>query len=101
MGNISYLSYDEQRTVADCMEKYFVKPSLSQAVRLKRMKQAETLTLAIIDSILAEEKKPPKSVATSGGHYRKFFPPDYSPKDIEKVIVGLLKDWRAAQKAVK
>jgi ParB family chromosome partitioning protein len=65
------------------------------------MKQAETLTLAVIDSVLAEEKKSPKSTTTSGGHYRKFFPPDYSPKEIEKVIVGLLKDWRAAQKATK
>jgi ParB family chromosome partitioning protein len=83
------------------MEKYFIKPSLSQAVRLRRMKKAETLTLEVIDSVLAEEKKPPKSAKTSGGHYRKFFPPDYSPKQIEKVIVGLLKDWRAAQKATK
>jgi ParB family chromosome partitioning protein len=36
---LSYLSYDEQHIVADCMAKYEVKPSLSQAVRLQKMKQ--------------------------------------------------------------
>jgi ParB family chromosome partitioning protein len=56
---LSYLSYDEQRIVAEGMEKYDVKPSLSQAVRFKKMKQDGTLTAVIIDSILAEEKKPP------------------------------------------
>jgi ParB family chromosome partitioning protein len=67
---LSYLSFDEQRAVSDCMEKYVIKPSLSQAVRFKRMKQAGTLTLAVIDSVLAEEKKPPRTTPTSGAHYR-------------------------------
>jgi ParB family chromosome partitioning protein len=63
------------------------------------MKQAGTLTLEIIDTILSEEKKPPHTTPTNGTHYRKFFPPDYSPKQIETVIIGLLKDWKAAQTA--
>jgi hypothetical protein len=49
---LSYLSFDEQTAVVDCMDKYVVKPSLSQAVRLKKMKQAGTLTLEVIDTIL-------------------------------------------------
>jgi ParB family chromosome partitioning protein len=94
---LSYLSFEEQTAVVDCMDKYAVKPSLSQAVRFKRMKQAGTLTAAVIDAVLSEEKKPPHTAPTAGTHYRKFFPPDYSPKQIEAVIVGLLKDWKAAQ----
>jgi ParB family chromosome partitioning protein len=80
------------------MAKYEVKPSLSQAVRLKKMNHAGTLTAAVIDSMLSEEKKPPPAAPTSGARYRKFFPPDYSPKQIETVIVGLLRDWQAAQR---
>jgi ParB family chromosome partitioning protein len=80
------------------MAKYEVKPSLSQAVRFKKMNRAGTLTAAVIDSVLSEEKKPPSAAPTVGTHYRRFFPPDYSPKQIETVIVGLLRDWQAAQR---
>jgi ParB family chromosome partitioning protein len=92
---ISFLSYEEQRIVAECMARHEVKPSLSQAVRLKKMKQAGTLRSEAIDSILAEEKKTDRTAPTSGAHYRKFFPPDYSAKQIETVIIGLLKEWKA------
>jgi ParB family chromosome partitioning protein len=92
---LSYLSYEEQRTVAECMAKYEVKPSLSQAVRLKKMNRAGTLTVDVTDAVLSEEKKSPRTTPTNGAHYRKFFPPDYSPKQIEAVIVGLLKEWKA------
>ena len=57
------------------------------------MKQAETLTADVIDAALSEEKKPTRDGSTP--HYRKFFPPDYSPKQIETVIVRLLKEWKA------
>jgi ParB family chromosome partitioning protein len=66
------------------MEKYVIKPSLSGG-SIQANETAGTLTLAVIDSVLAEEKKPPKTTPTSGAHYRKFFPPDYSPKQIETV----------------
>jgi ParB family chromosome partitioning protein len=92
---LSYLSYEEQRIVVECMEKYDVKPSLSQAVRFKKMKQDGTLTAEIIDSILAEEKKPPQSAERGSARFRRYFPPDYSMKQIETVIVGLLKEWKA------
>jgi ParB family chromosome partitioning protein len=97
---LSYLSFDEQHIVADCMTRHEIKPSLSQAVRLKKMKQAGTLTAEVIDKVLSEEKKPETASPTSSAHYRKFFPPEYSPKQIEAVIVGLLRDWRAAQTGV-
>jgi ParB family chromosome partitioning protein len=93
---LSYLTIPEQTAVAEAMVKYDVKPSLSQAVRLKKLRQAGTLTLELIDSILAEEKKPPKREATGSMRFRKFFPPDYSPKQIEAVIIGLLTDWKKA-----
>jgi ParB family chromosome partitioning protein len=93
---LSYLTIPEQAAVAEAMAKYDVKPSLSQAVRLKKLRQAGTLTFELIDGILAEEKKPPKREPTSSMRFRKFFPPDYSPKQIESVIIGLLTDWKKA-----
>jgi len=49
---LSYLSQAEQMAVASAMDKYEIKPSLSQAVRLIKLKQAERLTSDIIDSVL-------------------------------------------------
>jgi ParB family chromosome partitioning protein len=96
---LTYLTYDEQFIVADAMARYGVKPSLSQAVRLKKMKQAETLTDVAIDKVLSEEKESPVSEAKITLHYRKYFPPEYSPKQVEEVIIALLKDWRKTQMA--
>ena len=92
---LSHLSQIEQQAVAEAMDKYTVKPSLSQAVRLKKLKQAGKLTLDMIDRMLSEEKKPPKSEPTGPMRFRKYFPPDYSPKQMENVIVDLLTEWRA------
>jgi ParB family chromosome partitioning protein len=55
---LSHLSYDEQHAVVECMSKYAIKPSLSQAVRLKKLNLSGELTPELIDSILSEVKKP-------------------------------------------
>ena len=92
---LTYLDYKEQFTVADAMAKHDVKPSLSQAVRFKKMKQAGTLTADVINEVLSEAKESPVSETKITLHYRKFFPPEYSPKQIEAVIIELLTDWKA------
>ena len=93
---LSYLSIPEQTAVANAMELYEIKPSLSQAVRFKKMKQDGTLTVEVIDRVLSEEKKPPKGEPGGTLKFRKFFPADYSPKQIEAVIIRLLTDWKAS-----
>jgi ParB family chromosome partitioning protein len=92
---LSYLSRTEQAAVVAAMAKHEIKPSLSQAVRLKKLKQNGTLTPELIDGVLAENKKPSQGEPTGAMKFRKFFPPDYSPKQIETVIFGLLRDWKA------
>jgi len=93
---LSYLTQKEQLAVAEAMEKHLIKPSLSQAVRLKRMSQAGTLTITEIDKILSEEKKLPKDKPVSSVRFRKYFPPEYSQKQMDTVIIELLTDWKAS-----
>jgi ParB family chromosome partitioning protein len=91
---LSYLSRTEQAAVVDAMAEYDCKPSLSQAVRLKKISQAGELTADAIREVLSENKKPaekPKGAA----QYREYFPPDYSPEQMESVIVDLLTRWKA------
>jgi ParB family chromosome partitioning protein len=84
------------------MAQYDCKPSLSQAVRLKKMKRAGTLTEEIIGNVLAEEKKlaqdglAPQGEEHGSARFRLYFPPEYSMKQIETVIIGLLKEWKTA-----
>ena len=70
---LSYLSRQEQTAVVDAMAAHEVKPSLSQAVRLKSLKKDGSLTRDIIDSILAETKKPQKGGQSDSIRYRDFF----------------------------
>ena len=58
-AELSYLTKTEQTAVADAMDKYDVKPSLSQSQRLKKLSLAGELTLETMDEILSEEKKLP------------------------------------------
>ena len=92
---LSYLSRQEQAILAEAMTKYETKPSLSQAVRLKKLNKEGKLTSELIDTILSETKKPPKNEPASTMRFRKYFPPDYSQKQIDNVIIELLKDWKA------
>ena len=92
---LSYLTVAEQTAVAEAMDKCDVKPSLSQAVRLKKLRQAGTLTLEAINEILSEEKKPPRNEPKGALRFRKYFPPDYSREQMEAVIIDLLTDWQA------
>jgi ParB family chromosome partitioning protein len=92
---LSYLSVQEQTAVVDAMERHETKPSLSQAVRLKKMKKDNKLTAEIIDAVLSEVKKPTESKESENAKYRKFFPSDYSQKQIDGIIIGLLEEWKA------
>jgi ParB family chromosome partitioning protein len=98
---LSYLSQAEQTAVAKAMENHATKPSLSQAVRLKKLKQSGELTIELIDIILAEVKKPAPGEPKGSERYRRFFPPDYSTKQIEDVITSLLKGWQSEQSRTK
>jgi ParB family chromosome partitioning protein len=90
---LSYLSFDEQGLVLDAMTQFDTKPTLSQAVSLRKLKQAGTLTVETIAAVLAPKQKPQKEEKIVA-KFKRFFPENYSPKQIESVIVDLLKNWR-------
>ena len=92
---LSYLSRKEQAVVLDMMAKYEIKPNLSQAVRLKKMKQDGSLTDMEIEKVISEVKKPTNGGSTGTSQYRNFFPSGYSSKQIDAVIINLLTEWKA------
>jgi ParB family chromosome partitioning protein len=96
---LSYLSQVEQTAVIASMESYSIKPSLSQAVRLKKLKQDGVLTVDMIDEILSESKKPPMEDGEDKeiSRFRQYFPDGYTTKQMNKVISDLLKKWKQQQ----
>jgi len=47
----------------------------------------------MIDSVLAETKNPPKDEPKGAMQFRKYFPSEYSHKQIDAVIIELLKKY--------
>ena len=90
------LTEKEQVMLEMVMVQEQVSPSVDQAQQLKRMSEAGELTEAVLRQIMAKKTKEKKVVLkeTSLGEY---FPPSYTPKQMEDVILHLLKDWRAKQ----
>jgi len=95
---LSYISQTEQAVVASVMEKYEIKPSLSQAIRIKKLKQAGELTTDMIETILSETKNPTTSRKETG-IYKEFFPANYTQKQMDDVIVRLLTAWKLDKSA--
>lgn len=96
-AELSYLSRKEQSALLDVMAKYEATPSQPQAQRLKKLSQAGELTIQLMDSILAEEKKETVKLTLPGSRLKQYFPGDYTPKQMEKVIIGLLENWHKKQ----
>ena len=90
------LTEKEQVMLEMVMVQEQVSPSVDQAQQLKRMSEAGELTEAVLRQIMAKKTKEKKVVLkeTSLGEY---FPPSYTPKQMEDVILHLLKEWSAKQ----
>lgn len=97
---ISYLLQNEQKMLLVSMEENLCTPSLAQAIKMKKMSQAKRLNEDVIFSIMEEEKPNQREKLTlSENKIGKFFPPEYSLEDREKVIVDLLNKWDRQRKA--
>ena len=48
----------------------------------------------MIDEIIGVNKKPTKSEPKDTARYQKFFPPEYSQKQMDAVITKLLTEWK-------
>ena len=96
---LSYLTEQEQRDLLETMESEDCSPSLSQAVRLKKLSQNGTLNPQIISEILREPKaNQQEKISFRVEEIRKFFPKSYSPARIQETILKLLADFQKRQK---
>ena len=87
---LSYLNDIEQQDLIEAIELNDCTPSLSQAVRMKKLSQAGELDDDKILEIMAEEKANQKErIKIPTERVRKYFPKSYSASQIEDEIVKL------------
>ena len=87
---LSYLNDIEQRDLIEVIESEDCTPSLSQAVRMKKLSQAGKLNDDKILEIMSEEKANQKErIKIPTERVRKYFPQSYSNAQIEEMIVKL------------
>ena len=92
---LSYLRPEEQQNLIEAMDFTQAAPSLSQAMRLKKLSQEGACKLEDMCEILGEVKKGDlERVAFKSEQLRKFFPKSYTPRQMSDVILKLLDQWQ-------
>ncbi len=92
---LSYLKPEEQQNLIEAMDFTQAAPSLSQAMRLKKLSQESGCTLEDMCVILGEVKKGDlERVAFKSEQLRKYFPKSYTPRQMSDVILKLLDQWQ-------
>ena len=88
---LSYLTKLEQAELWDIMQSEDCTPSLSQAVRLKKLSQSDRLDPEKILEIMSEEKANQKErVRIEVSQIRKYFPKGYTSHQMEEKILQML-----------
>ena len=92
---LSYLKEQEQVDLLDAIEYAQATPSLSQAQRLKNLSQKGLCDADAIREILSEEKKQEVGKVTfREDEIRKYFPKNFSSRQIQNTIIKLLEQWK-------
>jgi len=90
---LSYLTKEEQAELWDIIQQEDCTPSLSQAVRMKKLSQEVNLTPETMSAILGEEKANQKpQVRISTEKLAKYFPKGYTSEQMEKSIIAMLEE---------
>jgi len=92
--DISYLTAEEQETLIGFIKKDKYILGLKQTSDLKLRSQEGRLTPEETVHILRNYKPLKNKSILSEDKIKKYFPPDYSPEQMEKTIIRLLKGWR-------
>ena len=87
---LSYLGSKEQAEVLNSIEKEEASPSIAQAAKMRRFSQNGKLNPDVIDSIMQEQKPEKIKITLAGDKVKKYFPEDYTEKQIEDVMIKLL-----------
>ena len=99
---LSYLSTEQQQEMINAMDDTQNAPSFSQAKRIKKLAQEGNFTSEAVVDIMGEEKKSELDTVTIKNEIlRKYFPRNYTPRQMESIIIKLLDQWQMKKQQAK
>lgn len=99
---LSYLDAKQQQDFLEAMDASQNAPSLSQAIRIKKLAQQSEFSYDAVYDIMNEEKKSELDTVTIKNEIlRKYFPRSYTPRQMESIIIKLLDQWQLKKQQAK
>ena len=99
---LSYLDEKQQRAFLEAMDSTQNAPSVSQAQKLKKMAQKGEFTAEKASEIMEQEQKSELDTVTIKNEIlRKYFPRNYTPRQMEQKIIQLLDAWQQQKEQTK
>lgn len=91
---LSFLKFDEQDDLVQCIQNTCSTPSLAQSQELKRLSQSNNLNKDMIYKMLSLVKPNQKEkLSLKMDEINKYFPRSYTPNQKKELIIKLLGDW--------
>ena len=99
---LSYLDAKQQQDFLEAMDASQNAPSLSQAIRIKKLAQQGEFDYDAVYNIMNEEKKSELDTVTIKNEtLRKYFPRSYTPRQMERIIIKLIDQWQLKKQQAK
>lgn len=95
---LSYLSKHFQEILTGMIEQDETIPSMKQAQGLKKYFQEDKLTIDMMCVLLKDMKQETLKVTLKSDTLKKYFSKEYTPRQIEEVVIRLLENWQNEQK---
>ena len=95
--DISFLTEQAQEWVQVIMEETGTNISTVQSAKLKEYGKKGELNMPMVRLILTEEKPKERKVTLKAEKISRYFPEEYSEREIENVIIELLEEWQKKQ----
>ncbi len=98
---LSYLGTKAQTDIVYMMKRDEISVSMKQAMEIRRRSEEGKIQTATIESILREQTAKDFSITLKEKRIRKYFPKDYTKKQIENIVFTLLDQWFKEQSKKK
>lgn len=95
---MSYLSAKQQTDLLDTIEaEADTIPTIDQVRQMRKKADEGELTTAVMEQIMRTEKPEKLKISFDGDKIKKYFPQNYSKKQIEDAVIKIIENWHRQQ----
>ena len=94
---LSYLGTKEQVELFNTIEAEETTPKIEQAREIRKKADEGEFSVELVESILRTEKPEKVKISLDGDKIKKYFPNNYSKKQIEDAVLKILENWHQRQ----